>query len=176
MAREAGVSFPAIRRDTFQVVERITGSVGYTDFGAPGAVATSDRAPLTGEEAERQAALVRASWTVLDWVAASTPAELRKGPRDGGRNRDKMVDHILGAEVVYARKLGLKHRQPARDDAPAIAALRDDIIGALLTASADPSLAPTGWPPRYAARRIAWHVLDHVWEMEDRSEPATACE
>ncbi|HKA98202.1 MAG TPA: hypothetical protein VKD66_18215 [Streptosporangiaceae bacterium] len=28
-----------------------------------------------------------------------------------------------------------------------------------------------GWPARYAARRIAWHALDHAWEMEDRSEP-----
>jgi hypothetical protein len=30
---------------------------------------------------------------------------------------------------------------------------------------------PKGWPPRYAARRIAWHALDHAWEIEDRSEP-----
>ena len=28
-----------------------------------------------------------------------------------------------------------------------------------------------GWPTRYAARRIAWHVLDHAWEIEDRSAP-----
>ena len=27
-----------------------------------------------------------------------------------------------------------------------------------------------GWLPRYAARRIAWHVLDHAWEIEDKSE------
>ncbi len=27
--------------------------------------------------------------------------------------------------------------------------------------------------PRYAARRIAWHALDHAWEVEDRTEPAT---
>jgi hypothetical protein len=26
-----------------------------------------------------------------------------------------------------------------------------------------------GWPPRYAAHRIAWHALDHAWEIEDRS-------
>jgi hypothetical protein len=26
-----------------------------------------------------------------------------------------------------------------------------------------------GWLPRYAARRCAWHVLDHAWEIEDRS-------
>ena len=29
------------------------------------------------------------------------------------------------------------------------------------------------WPARYAARRIAWHVLDHAWEIEDRSDPAS---
>ena len=29
-----------------------------------------------------------------------------------------------------------------------------------------------GWPQRYAARRIAWHALDHAWEIEDRSDPA----
>jgi len=25
------------------------------------------------------------------------------------------------------------------------------------------------WPARYAIRRTAWHVLDHAWEIEDRS-------
>jgi hypothetical protein len=25
------------------------------------------------------------------------------------------------------------------------------------------------WPVRYAVRRFAWHVLDHAWEIEDRS-------
>ena len=28
------------------------------------------------------------------------------------------------------------------------------------------------WPPRYAARRIAWHAIDHAWEIEDRTDPA----
>ena len=32
-------------------------------------------------------------------------------------------------------------------------------------------LAGRKWPPRYAVRRIAWHALDHAWEMEDRTEP-----
>jgi hypothetical protein len=27
---------------------------------------------------------------------------------------------------------------------------------------------PKDWPLRYAARRIAWHALDHAWEIEDR--------
>ena len=33
-------------------------------------------------------------------------------------------------------------------------------------------LAGKRWTTRYAAHRIAWHALDHAWEIEDRSEPA----
>jgi len=172
VAREAGVDFPSTEVATFHVVERLPGTAGTTDFGAPGEVATRDHDPLTAEEAARLAMLVKAAWAVFERIAAASPAELRKGPRGGGRDRDQMIDHILGAEVSYARKLGLKHRQPARDDAPAIAALRDDIVAALLAPSDGAPLAPTGWPPRYTARRIAWHILDHSWEMEDRSNPA----
>jgi hypothetical protein len=172
VAREAGIDFPGTPQIAFDIVERLTGSAGYTDFGAPGAVATSDWDPLTREEAERLTALVGASWRVFDRVVAVAPAELRKGPRGGGRDRDKMVDHVLGAEAAYARKLGIKHRQPARDDRLAIAALHDAIIVALQDAGTGAPLMPAGWPPRYAARRIAWHVLDHAWEIEDRSEPA----
>jgi len=110
---------------TFHVVERLLGTVG-TDFGAPGDVATRDRDPLTAEEAVRLAALVNAAWVVFDRIAAASPAELRKGPRGGGRDRDQVIDHVLAAEVSYARKLGVTHRQPARDDVRAIAALHGE--------------------------------------------------
>ncbi len=172
VAREAGVAFPSARAATFHVVERLPGTAGHTDFGAPGEVATRDGDPLTAEAAVRLARLVKAAWVVFDRVAAAAPAELRKGPRGGGRDRDQMVDHVLGAEASYARKLGIRRRQPERDDAPAIAALRDDIVTALSAPFDGAPLVPAGWPARYAARRIAWHVLDHAWEMEDRGEPA----
>ncbi len=171
VAREARVAFPDTQAATFRVVERLPGTVG-TDFGAPGAVATRDRDPLTAEEAVRLAALVNAAWGVFDQVAAAAPAALRKGPRGGGRDRDQMIDHVLGAEVAYARKLGVKHRQPSRDDAAAITALRADIAAAFAAPTTGTPLGSTGWPPRYAARRIAWHVLDHAWEMDDRGDLA----
>jgi hypothetical protein len=62
---------------------------------------------------------------------------------------------VCGAEASYARKLGVTHRPPARDNAPAIAALRNDIVTALRAPSDGRARVPTGWPPRYAARRIA---------------------
>lgn len=171
VTQAAGLDLPDIRRSDVHVVERLQGAAVYTDFGVPGAILSSDREPWSEAEAAHHLALLRAAWTVFDRVAAVTPAELRKGPRGGGRDRDRLIDHVLGAEVAYARKLGVKQRQPARDDAAAIAALREAIGAALQGASEGEAAGATGWPPRYAVRRIAWHVLDHAWEMEDRSRP-----
>src|ERR1019366_9322756 len=118
--------------------------------------------------ASRYAPVVRAA-------GADAPASLRKRPRGGGRDRDAIVDHVVGAELeMYARKLGLRLPRPALDDLAARAAARTALANALrATAGSDPYPAGSkGWPPRYAIRRIAWHVLDHAWETEDRSDPA----
>jgi hypothetical protein len=170
VAERAGIAYPAGVGKWLEVVERLRGSAS-TDFGVPGEVAGADGRRTTRAQAERLTGLVVAAWAVFDEVRAAAPAALRKGPRGGGRDRDKMVDHVLGAEAAYARKLGVKHRQPAIDDDDAIAALRDDIAAVLRAPSDGSPPVPKGWPPRYAARRIAWHVLDHAWEMEDRSDP-----
>ncbi len=170
VAEEAGIPFPVRAGDGFEVVERLAGSA-TTDFGAPGEVAARDTEALTRQEANRLAALVAAAWTVFDKVVASAPAELRKGPRGGGRDRGAIVEHVLGAEAQYSRKLGIGLRPPTAGDAAAVSALRNAILGALHAASGTPFVRGKGWPPRYAVRRIAWHVLDHAWEIEDRSGP-----
>src|SRR6266508_2495885 len=98
---------------------------------APRYAVVAEEAAVPAKEAARRSALVAAAWAVLDRVVAGAPAELRKGPRGGGRDRDKIVDHVLGAEVAYARKLGIKHPQPARDDRAAIEAIREEILAVL---------------------------------------------
>ena len=85
-------------------------------------------------EAERQSGLVAATWTVFDRIVRAAPAALAKGPRGGGRDRDAIVDHVLGNDTVYARKIGIRERQPGAGDAAAIAALRTAILDALGTA------------------------------------------
>ena len=172
VAERARAAFPALARvaERFEVVERVKGG-GATDFGVPHEVPDADAEPLTARQAARQVELMRAAWAVLDKVAKASPAELRKGPRGGGRDRDKMLDHVLGAEAAYARKLGIKHPEPELGDAGAVKALRDDLVEALRGASDGTPPVPKGWPPRYAIRRIAWHVLDHAWEMQDRADP-----
>jgi hypothetical protein len=166
VAAEARMPLPA--KEPLNVVERLPGSAN-TDFGVPHEVAARDRLPLRPADGQRLAALVTASWAVLDRIVASAPAELRKGPRGGGRDRDKIVDHVLRAELVYARKVGLRLGESSLADAPAIAAMRAALIGAIQAGLDGKPIVDKGWPARYAARRIAWHVLDHGWEIEDRS-------
>jgi len=109
--------------------------------------------------------LVQACWTYLDRVVARAPATLRKGPRGGGRDRDVMFDHVLGAEMEYAKRIGVHLKQPDGRDRAAVRAFRKAILEGLEDPNRDEK-----WPVQYAARRTAWHALDHAWEIEDRSE------
>jgi len=169
VAERAGLSFPATIGDAFEIRERVAGD-GGTEFGIPSQITAGDREPVKPAEAAKAAKLLTASWDLLAEVAARSPAELRKGPRGGGRDRDKMLDHVVGSEAGYARQLGIKHKQPAFDDEAAVSALRADLL-ALLGRPTRARDEPK-WPHRYATRRIVWHTLDHVWEMEDRATPA----
>ena len=143
-----------------QVVGRLPGNA-TTDFGAPDARGPWDDEPPVGAEAARQAERLDACWRAFDRVLAAAPAELRKGPRGGGRDRDAVADHVREAERTYARKIGV--RLPPRTPWPE---QRAALLDAIRTGTADGA-----WPTRYAVRRIGWHVLDHAWEIEDRARP-----
>ena len=155
----------------FEVVEEATGD-GGTAFGVPSRVTDADRRPTRRRMATRLRDLVAAAWSTFDRVAASAPAELRKGPRGGGRDRDKMIEHVVGADSAYAREMGLRLPEPAWNDRTSIDAMRAAMLDVLGTPSDGSPIAGRKWTVRYAAHRIAWHALDHAWEMEDRSEPA----
>jgi hypothetical protein len=158
----AGAALPFAPESTeFDVVERAPGNV-TTDVGAPAVSAVAETEPLDATGAARLASFVACCWPFLDRVARDAPAQLRKGPRGGGRDRDEIVDHVVAAELAYARKLGIRL-------ASGLAASRAAIVEVLATPSDGAPVGPKGWLPRYAARRIAWHVLDHAWEIEDRS-------
>jgi hypothetical protein len=167
-AKAARIPFPSTAADHFEVVERLPGSA-TTDYGAPGAIAKGDARPLSRAEADRQCALLEGAWRVLDRVVDKAPAELRKGPRGGGRDRDKMVDHVLDAEDAYAHKLGLRLARPDRRDSAAVREFRSAILAAVRAAANAPPPTDKLWPVRFAVRRTAWHALDHAWEIENRS-------
>lgn len=151
------------------VVEHLEGGSG-TEFGVPSRPAAADARPTTSADATRLASIVEAAWAEFDRVAAGAPAVLRKGPRGGGRDRDKIVGHVNESDWYYAREIGIRERQPAPGDRTAVEALRAAMLAVLREPSDGSPLAGRKWPVRYAARRITWHALDHAWEIEDRSD------
>ena len=158
----AGAGLPfAPETVEFDIVERAQGNA-TTDVGAPASVAAAEREPIDLSGAARMAALVAACWQVFERVACNAPAQLRKGPRGGGRDRDDIVDHVAASELAYARKLGIRLGSD-------LTASRAALVEILASPSDGTPPGAKGWPPRYAARRIAWHVLDHAWEIEDKS-------
>jgi hypothetical protein len=170
VAREAGIAFQPPAAGEFEVVERVDGG-GGTAFGVPSVVTELDRRPVSKDEAQRLAGLVEAAWAVFDRVVAGALAELRKGPRGGGRDRDKIVGHVVESDGYYARELGLRIPVPDPMDGDAVHVQRASMLEVLAQPSDGSHLAGRSWTLRYAARRIAWHAIDHAWEIEDRSDP-----
>ena len=169
VAARAGEDLPAPAGLAVEVIERAAGGSG-TDFGVPSRVTDADRRPVSAVEAARLARLVEAAWATFDQVAAAAPTELRKGPRGGGRDTPKIVGHVIETDGYYAREIGLRVRPPSPDDRPAIDAFRAAMLEILRRPSDGRPLADRKWTARYAAHRIAWHALDHAWEIEDRTE------
>jgi hypothetical protein len=158
----------------FKVVKRVKGNA-TTDFGVPAIGIPSDGAPLPKAELERLERILAACWSALDRAAKNARGlELRKGPRGGGRDLDKIVEHVAGAEEMYITKLGARAPKAVRDRPLPLTDARDAILAALRATAlglpiAEPSRVKSLWTPRYFVRRAAWHVLDHVWEIEDRA-------
>ena len=155
------VAGPGFRAGRPEVVGRVDGNA-TTNFGAPGVRGPWDDERLDAAEVARHVGLLRSSWEAFDQATAAAPTVLPKGPRGGGRDRDDMVEHVREAERSYARRVGVRvpPRTPWTEQ-------RDKIAAALMEERGDP--ATKAWPARYFIRRSAWHVLDHAWEMEDKS-------
>lgn len=157
-AARYALAVPGFKPARLDVVERTPGNA-TTDFGAPGVVPDLDRGAVSAAVAARDGERLAAVWTYFDRVVAQAPAELRKGPRGGGRDRDKIVAHVTDAELMYASAVGLKGKSGTREA----------ILGVVGAAKSAAEIADLKWPTRYMVRRAAWHVMDHGWEIEDRT-------
>ncbi len=141
------------------VVERLPGDAN-TAWGVPSVLASAETRPIDALAAQRNVALLRASWDTLEEVVAASPAELRKGPRGGGRNRDEIRCHVIEAERAYARKIGVRHKPFEVNDKSALKAMREEIAAVLSKHSTGEPLVSGGWNASYAVRRMAWHVVE----------------
>ena len=165
---------PPAESSAFSVVERLEGNA-TTDFGAPAQAPTADKGPVNEKELQDFESLLKACWRAFDAALKSAKGkELRKGPRGGGRELERIIQHLLESDGGYLSSLGWKVKQLDMADLnQALQRRRKEILEGL-TASAHGEVTARGprgglrWTPRYYVRRAAWHVVDHIWEIEDR--------
>jgi hypothetical protein len=177
VVERSGVRFATpSRASTLRVAERLTGDA-TTEFGAPSIPPSADGRAIDRRWLTRQTKLLRASWNAFDRAVDGVSRDLEKGPRGGGRRLDAIVTHVIGAEASYLKMIGGRAKD-FEDPDPAAAAAREEertsVLEALERALTDgiPERGPRGgarWSAPYFVRRAAWHVLDHAWEIEDRS-------
>ena len=161
-----------------RVVERLPGNA-TTDFGAPGVPPQADRERSADAAAVRRfEKILKAGWRAFDQaVDAARGKTLATGPRGGGRSLEAIVSHVVEADAGYLSAVGWKAPKAAKPG-QRLTETRDAILAALKASAAGeiPPKGPRGgdrWTARYFVRRVAWHVIAHVWEIERRaSTPA----
>jgi len=171
VAQLAGMDadFPAVA--TADVVQVYPGT-GSTDFwGISFAFSEIDRQEVSRDALERELTLMRACWAYFDDVRWRVSAELQKGPRGGGRDRDQIVRHVIATEQDWAKKLGIVIPWNGMPTEEGLTAYRDAYCGAIRAHHAEGKAART-WPLRFLIRHTAFHTMDHAWEMEDKDQTA----
>lgn len=167
IAKLAGMDAEFAASKTVEVVEEYTGT-GSTDFWAISfAFSSIDKQAVSSAELEREITLMQACWAFFDQVRSRVSAELQKGPRGGGRDRDRIVRHILANEQQWVPKFGLHPLDLENLTDEGIKAHRQGYCDAIRTLHAEGKLSGK-WPLRYMIRHTAYHTLDHAWEMEDK--------
>jgi hypothetical protein len=154
--------------DGIDVVEQYRGT-GSTDFWAISfAFSSIDRRRISRTELERELGLMQACWQFFDGVRARVSAEMQKGPRGGGRDRDHIVRHTLANEQDWARKVGVRIPDGSVvTDTSGLIGYRDDYCAAIREFQSKGRMART-WPLPFLIRHTAFHTMDHAWEMEDK--------
>jgi hypothetical protein len=164
MAREFDVAGP------LEVVEDRVGT-GSTDFwGISFSPSSAEQGPLTEAELERGIALLQSAWAFFDTVAARVSPEMRKGPRGGGRDRNRIIRHTIRTESEdFAKQVGLKIPEEAALTPEGLREHRKSYLAAMRAYNAgEVKRRMRSWTLPFLIRHSAFHTLDHAWEMEDK--------
>jgi hypothetical protein len=166
----AGMSGAFDASGPLEVVEDMVGT-GSTDFwGISFAPASSEQDPMGGAELDRAIALLQASWAFFDGVAARVSPVMRKGPRGGGRDRDRIISHTIRVESEdFATRVGLRIPEGAALTPDGLRHHRETYVAAMRAYNAGKFDQPMkSWTLAFLIRHSAFHTLDHAWEMEDK--------
>lgn len=165
MAREFDAAGP------LKVVEDRVGT-GSTDFWgisfSPSAAEVVD--PMGEAELERGITILQACWAFFDGVAARVSEEMRKGPRGGGRDRDRIIRHTIRNESeAFAKQVGLRIAEEAALSPEGLRTHRESYVAAMRAYNAgEVTRRMRSWTLPFLIRHSAFHTLDHAWEMEDK--------
>ena len=150
---------------------------GSTDFwGISFSPSSSERGPMGDSEIERKIALLRACWAFFDGVAGRVSAEMRKGPRGGGRDRDQIIGHTVWVESHdFAKRLGVRRPEGGGELTPdGLVAHREAYVAAMRAYDRGEGKRMRSWTLPFLIRHSAFHVMDHAWEMEDKDRSGEA--
>jgi len=82
--------------------------------------------------------------------------------------------HVLQADAAYLGRIGVKFKTSAQANlVDELKRSREAMLDGLAAlqrgeVTAKGPRGGTRWSTAYFVRRVAWHVLDHAWEIEDR--------
>ena len=121
-------------------------------------------------EFDRAIKLLRACWTFFDGVAARVSPEMRKGPRGGGRDRDRIIRHVIRNESEdFAKQVGLRNPEESALTPEGLKQHRETYVAAMRAYNAgEVERRMRNWTLPFLIRHSAYHTLDHAWEMEDK--------
>jgi hypothetical protein len=170
VAKLAGMEAAFANLDGVEVVEEYPGTPSTDFWGISFGFSSIDRQAMPREELERELRLLRGCWALFDEVRRKVSPKLQQGPRGGGRDRDRIVRHVVANELDWGKKLGLPAPEEVVLTGEALKAHREAYCDAIRDYHSQGKLAGkmAKWPLRYLIRHTAYHTLDHSWEMEDR--------
>jgi len=159
-----------------EIIEEKVGT-GSTDFwGISFSPSATEQGPMGEAEFERAITILQACWAFFDGVAARVSPEMRKGPRGGGRDRDRIIRHTIRTESEdFAKQVGLRIPEEAALTPGGLRSHRETYVAAMRAYNAgEVKRRMRSWTLPFLIRHSAYHTLDHAWEMEDKDLSAEA--
>jgi hypothetical protein len=174
IALAAGMAVEFDAAGPLGVIEDRVGT-GSTDFwGISFSPSGLEREPMKEAELDRKIGLLRACWGYFDAVAARVSAEMLKGPRGGGRDRDRIIRHTIRNESEdFAKRVGLRVPEEGALTPKGLRDHRKTYVAAMRAYNAGQGKRMKSWNLPFLIRHSAYHVMDHAWEMEDKDLSAT---
>ena len=170
IADAAGTGAKFKREGRLEIIEDHVGT-GSTDFwGISFAPSSTEQDPMNAKELDRKIVVLQTCWAYFDGVAKRVSAEMQKGPRGGGRDRDRIIRHTIRTESEeFAKRLGLLIPEEAALTQKGLRSHRKNYVDAMRAYNAGEGKRMKSWTLPFLIRHSAFHVMDHAWEMEDKN-------